>query len=233
MVKSQKKRKESAGVPLDYESSSSNRDDVQSPAYSDISDDSTPVVETEIIGNRTTASSFHSSHDDGTKRVFQFSDKTQPAHPKHPEVVKKAADVGPPTQLGPLGGFGMYPFYSQPPYLVQPPPSEHSNMGKSQSQPPPGSIPPVGMVQDYNKIKEPPLDLMTKPSQSQNDTQSSSKDNIGVLGSQQPSLQHLPHQQHPHQQQQQQQHQQQQQQHQHPPPPSPQNKFISPYYPYK
>lgn len=46
--KSQKKRKEGSGV--DYESSSSNRDDVQSPAYSDISDDSTPVVDTDLIG---------------------------------------------------------------------------------------------------------------------------------------------------------------------------------------
>lgn len=49
--KSQKKRKEgSAGI--DYESSSSNRDDVQSPAYSDISDDSTPVVDTDLMGKR-------------------------------------------------------------------------------------------------------------------------------------------------------------------------------------
>lgn len=46
--KSQKKRKE--GSAIDYESSSSNRDDVQSPAYSDISDDSTPVVDTDLMG---------------------------------------------------------------------------------------------------------------------------------------------------------------------------------------
>lgn len=46
--KSQKKRKEGSGI--DYESSSSNRDDVQSPAYSDISDDSTPVVDTDLLG---------------------------------------------------------------------------------------------------------------------------------------------------------------------------------------
>lgn len=46
--KSQKKRKEGSGI--DYESSSSNRDDVQSPAYSDISDDSTPVVDTDLMG---------------------------------------------------------------------------------------------------------------------------------------------------------------------------------------
>lgn len=52
IVKSQKKRKEGPTVTsaFDYESSSSNRDDVQSPAYSDISDDSTPVAEPEMIG---------------------------------------------------------------------------------------------------------------------------------------------------------------------------------------
>lgn len=55
LTKSNKKRKEGsggAGGPSaggDYESSSSNRD-VQSPAYSDISDDSNAVAETEIMG---------------------------------------------------------------------------------------------------------------------------------------------------------------------------------------
>lgn len=48
--KSQKKRKEGSGI--DYESSSSNRDDVQSPAYSDISDDSTPVVDSDLMGKK-------------------------------------------------------------------------------------------------------------------------------------------------------------------------------------
>lgn len=52
MQKSQKKRKEGGVTTMDYESSSSNRDDVQSPAYSDISDDSTPVVETEMISGK-------------------------------------------------------------------------------------------------------------------------------------------------------------------------------------
>lgn len=48
MVKTQKKqRKEGTN---DFESTSRDRDDVQSPAYSDISDDSTPVAESEISG---------------------------------------------------------------------------------------------------------------------------------------------------------------------------------------
>lgn len=48
MVKTQKKqRKEGTN---DFENTSRDRDDVQSPAYSDISDDSTPVAESEISG---------------------------------------------------------------------------------------------------------------------------------------------------------------------------------------
>lgn len=48
MVKTQKKqRKEGTN---DFDSTSRDRDDVQSPAYSDISDDSTPVTEPEISG---------------------------------------------------------------------------------------------------------------------------------------------------------------------------------------
>lgn len=61
IVKSQKKRKDGSNASgagaVDYESSSSNRDDVQSPAYSDISDDSTPVTEPEIIGKSNSSSS--------------------------------------------------------------------------------------------------------------------------------------------------------------------------------
>lgn len=49
MVKPQKKqRKDGAGN--EFENSTRDRDDVTSPAYSDISDDSTPVNETEMSG---------------------------------------------------------------------------------------------------------------------------------------------------------------------------------------
>lgn len=54
MVKTQKKqRKEGTN---DFENTSRDRDDVQSPAYSDISDDSTPVAESEISGKLHTLS---------------------------------------------------------------------------------------------------------------------------------------------------------------------------------
>lgn len=51
-IKAPKKRKEnvSLNAPSSFESVSSNRDEVQSPAYSDISDDSTPVAESDPIG---------------------------------------------------------------------------------------------------------------------------------------------------------------------------------------
>lgn len=48
MVKTQKKQRKEG--PNDFENTSRDRDDVQSPAYSDISDDSTPVAESEISG---------------------------------------------------------------------------------------------------------------------------------------------------------------------------------------
>lgn len=79
--------------------------------------------------------------------------------------------------MGALGGYGyMSPFYSQPPYLVQPPQqqsAEHQPMGKPQSAMP-------AIVQDYQKInKEPPLDLMTKPPQS-NDALAPPKESAGT-----------------------------------------------------
>lgn len=100
-----------------------------------------------------------------------FKDKSQAA--KHPGDVMPKKGVEPipsQAQIGPLSGYGMYPFYSHPqqPYMVPPPsqqgpPSEHSN-GKAQ---PSANMPPMppSALQDYNnKLKEPPLDLMTKPS---------------------------------------------------------------------
>lgn len=48
MVKMQKKQREKNS---EFDGVSRDRDDVQSPAYSDISDDSTPVAETDSSGN--------------------------------------------------------------------------------------------------------------------------------------------------------------------------------------
>lgn len=49
-TKAPKKRKEGGSTATGDFDTSCNRDDVQSPAYSDISDDSTPVAEPEVIG---------------------------------------------------------------------------------------------------------------------------------------------------------------------------------------
>lgn len=56
MVKTQKKqRKEGSN---DFDNTSRDRDDVQSPAYSDISDDSTPVAESDMSGKHCMKHSF-------------------------------------------------------------------------------------------------------------------------------------------------------------------------------
>lgn len=158
--KSQKKRKEGSGI--DYESSSSNRDDVQSPAYSDISDDSTPVVDTDLMGkNRLTKRRRTGSF------IIYLTDKNQAS--KHAESVKKIND-GPPAQIGPLGGYNMFPFYPQQPYL----PPDHQSINKPPSV---QSTLNPSAVQEYNKVKEPPLDLMTKPSSNSQDPLALPKEN--------------------------------------------------------
>lgn len=160
--KSQKKRKEGSGI--DYESSSSNRDDVQSPAYSDISDDSTPVVDTDLLGKLLDK---QLETNGNFTAVFRVADKTQTS--KHPENVKKIND-GPPAQIGPLSGYNMFPFYPQQPYL----PPDHQGINKPPSV---QSTLNPSAVQDYNKVKEPPLDLMTKPSSNSQDPLALSKEN--------------------------------------------------------
>ncbi|ALC42389.1 sbb, partial [Drosophila busckii] len=184
----QKKNRKSPG-PADFDGSVS-REDVQSPAYSDISDDSTPVGEPELL------------------------DKSQPS--KHIELLGKKPNevvVGVPTAPAPnmppsLAGYSMYPFYpaaqqpqpppqqptqqqQQPQYMVQsgpdalqpgkPTPQQQQQQQLPQTvAPPPSSqtqpthllAPPaqqaVAHLTDYsNKNKEPPLDLMTKPPQQQ------------------------------------------------------------------
>lgn len=174
MVKTQKKqRKDGPTAGNEFENTTRERDDVQSPAqYSDISDDSSPVAESEMSGKMTTKENLNFVHrfifDFVTRKLGMFKDKSQAA--KHPGDVmpKKSGETIPSQpQISPLTGYGMYPFYSHPqqPYIVPPPsqpgpPNEHSN-GKSQ---PSINIPtmPPSALQDYNKLKEPPLDLMTK-----------------------------------------------------------------------
>ncbi|XP_053966394.1 mucin-2 isoform X1 [Anastrepha ludens] len=175
----QKKCRKSPG-PVEYDGVVT-RDNVQSPAYSDISDDSTPVGEQDIL------------------------DKSQPKLIDLPN--KKQSDLGAvgigsgSQTIPPLGGYGMYQFYQQQQYLVPPPssdqqPSQTPNKGllpstlvqpsltlpASQSQQQ-ASIQSSHLMQqqqpqqqqqqsplltDYNnKSKDPPLDLITKSSQQQ------------------------------------------------------------------
>ncbi|XP_036332648.1 mucin-19 [Rhagoletis pomonella] len=179
----QKKCRKSPG-PVEYDGAVT-RDNVQSPAYSDISDDSTPVGEQDIL------------------------DKS---HPKHLDLpTKKPSDLGAvgigsgSQAIPPLGGYGMYQFYQQQQYLVPPPssdqqPSQNPKQGllpstlvqapltlpSSQSQQQSSMQSSLLMQQqqqqqqqhqqqqqqspllaDYNKSKDPPLDLISKSSQQQ------------------------------------------------------------------
>lgn len=98
-----------------------------------------------------------------------LKDKNQVAKLPNEVLPKKPMDVGPPQpQLGPLSAYGMYPFYphAQPPYLVQSPQTQPTDLqsNKSQAPPQPQVLAPPSMP-DYSKMKEPPLDLMTKPAQ--------------------------------------------------------------------
>lgn len=127
----QKKNRKSPG-PSEFDVAASNRaEDVQSPAYSDISDDSAPVVDA--------------------------TDLDKSKGPPLPEVAKKPNE-GVQGQLGPLSGYGMYPYYPamrhQSPYYSSDHPGKPPGLGHS----------PLGpnTAVDY-KSKEPPLDLMNKP----------------------------------------------------------------------
>lgn len=180
-----KKNRKSPG-PGDFDGRVS-REDVQSPAYSDISDDSTPVVEQEMLD----------------KSVGQA------AAAKHIELLgKKPPEVGvgvgvPPAPAPNMYVPGMYQFYPaqqqappQPPQQPQPQPyMVQTEPGKPPGMPPaltpqqqqqlqPGAPPPTSQASshllgppvqpqsvaahlaDYSgKNKDPPLDLMTKPQQ--------------------------------------------------------------------
>ncbi|XP_067633114.1 zinc finger protein 608 isoform X2 [Eurosta solidaginis] len=151
------------------------RDNVQSPAYSDISDDSTPVGEQDIL------------------------DKSQPKLIDIPN--KKTSDLGAASiasgaqNIAPLGGYGMYQFYQHQQYLVPPPSSDQQSSNNKGLLPSALVQPPVALpspqsqqgamqsshlmqqqqshqqqqsiLADYNKNKDPPLDLITKSSQQQ------------------------------------------------------------------
>uniref|UniRef100_A0A1B0GBP0 C2H2-type domain-containing protein n=1 Tax=Glossina morsitans morsitans TaxID=37546 RepID=A0A1B0GBP0_GLOMM len=148
------------------------RDDVQSPAYSDISDDSTPIQDADAL------------------------EKSQSA--KHIDLLKKPPEIEMPGSGGnisagqhslppSLGGYNMYQFFQQQQFIVQPS-AEQQQLSKPTI--PTGIVQPSNQIStqqssqhsqsqlsnahnlqqqqtsnhmDYsNKTKDPPLDLITK-----------------------------------------------------------------------
>ncbi|CAM6032172.1 unnamed protein product, partial [Sphagnum compactum] len=158
-TKPNSKKNRKSPAPGDFDSSVG-REDVQSPAYSDISDDSTP----QIVDAEDSALN---------------------------SVGKKTIDSVAPSQMGPLGGYGMFPMYpNMAPYY----PPGHPEAGKPVPVPQSPSV--AGRdLKDANNA--PPLDLISKPPQlsdsgnSQQSTPPSVKDlsqNIPPQGSQGPGI---------------------------------------------
>ncbi|XP_059224792.1 uncharacterized protein LOC106092016 isoform X4 [Stomoxys calcitrans] len=135
------------------------RDEVQSPAYSDISDDSTPV------------------NDQQLEKVHQA---------KNADIAKKSPDVvagcstSQTTIASPLGGYGMYQFYQQQQFLAQQSAEQQSNKNNSSNNIVQPSLPATCTSQQTTNNaeggrKDPPLDLMTKSTTSPS-PQDSNKD---------------------------------------------------------
>ncbi|XP_058455502.1 mucin-2 isoform X2 [Malaya genurostris] len=132
----QKKNRKSP-VPSDFDVATANRnEDVQSPAYSDISDDSAPVVDTSDL------------------------DKTKGA--QLVDVGKKSNDSIP-GQLAPLSGYGMYPYYPgmphQPPYYApdhsgKPPGLGHSPLGPNANVDYKNKEPPLDLMNKPNQHQQ-------------------------------------------------------------------------------
>ncbi|XP_046809835.1 probable serine/threonine-protein kinase DDB_G0282963 isoform X2 [Lucilia cuprina] len=129
----------------------SSRDDVQSPAYSDISDDSTPVNDQDHI------------------------DKVS----KNSEVVKKSQDIGLSSTScnsnqssisTTLGNYGVYQFYQQQQFITPPTSDQptkntlNTNIGSTII---PSSLTQQQTVSEFNTKKEPPLDLISKANSNQ------------------------------------------------------------------
>lgn len=154
LIEKQKKNRKSP-PPNDYAGGEVNfckmhsREDVQSPAYSDISDDSTPVNDQETIDKQQTS--------------------------KNPNIIKKVHDIelssGSVCTAGnqhnitsTLGGYGIYQFYQQQQFMV-PPLIEQQHTDKNSAQSTisaSGAQLQVQTASELNNKKEPPLDLITK-----------------------------------------------------------------------
>uniref|UniRef100_T1P8F5 C2H2-type domain-containing protein n=1 Tax=Musca domestica TaxID=7370 RepID=T1P8F5_MUSDO len=132
------------------------REEVQSPAYSDISDDSTPVNEQSILEK-------------------SIAEKNSDIVKKSPEIILSSGSgcqPNAPTSVpSSLSGYGVYQFYQQQQFSGQPAIEPQSNKScltgnapqlslsaSCSSQQPPNN--------NDMKRKEPPLDLITKPAAS-------------------------------------------------------------------
>lgn len=88
------------------------RDDIQSPAYSDISDDSTPI--NELNG----AEKYVEKKCDINKKKNDSSSICNESSSEHPLTST-------------LGNFGVYQFYQAQPFVIQPQSSDHSQHSKT------------------------------------------------------------------------------------------------------
>ncbi|XP_075167672.1 uncharacterized protein LOC142239792 [Haematobia irritans] len=126
------------------------REEVQSPAYSDISDDSTSVNDQQQIEK------LHST-------------KSVDVNKKSQDIVMTTGSVCPsgsqPSMTSPLSGYGMYQFYQQQQFLLQSSIDQQSsknNLATNMVQPViPSSQQSANSTESSRK--EPPLDLITKP----------------------------------------------------------------------
>ena len=130
------------------------REDVQSPAYSDISDDSTPVNEQDLIDKQNS---------------------------KNMEVIKKSPEIGmtpgaiPPNSQSnvssTLGNYGVYQFYQQQQFIVpatvDPQQSGKSNLNIGNTTIMSPSVSQQHAVSESNNKKDSSIDIISKTNQHQ------------------------------------------------------------------
>lgn len=173
--KSKKSRK--SPTPGEFDGST-NREDVTSPAYSDISDDSVPVIDSES-GKYILVKFVHFQLNLTLSIIILDKQKGTPPTsdtPSKKPPLEISGSGPPPPPIGSLGGYGMYPMYPNiSPYGYPP---DHPNAPKVLPCSP--QIPPSsGSHASRSDGKEPPLELINKPGQQSDPStpsQSSSKE---------------------------------------------------------
>ncbi|KAM7342417.1 scribbler isoform 2-T2 [Cochliomyia hominivorax] len=127
----------------------SSREDVQSPAYSDISDDSTPINEADNIDK------------ENTSKTTDIIKKTQDI-----ELSPSTCPSNPSNMSSSLGGYGVYQFYQQQKFIV-PTSAEQQQSDKNPINSNSGSLiqPSLNQqqcVSEFNVKKDNTLELMSK-----------------------------------------------------------------------